>query len=291
MDRTTWCLIRSTNQLAYLPSVEQIILKHSARGMDTLALHLSEDYCAQAAQAAWASRDHVLITTGFYIASAGSLETDGPPGAFFLARGLASCGTSVGFVAEDETLALLRHLTEDLWPATQTPPQFFRFPIMGPEESQDCASDLCVSWLPTLAVAVERCGRNKEGQYLNRRGMDISEHTARVDELFEVEGMTTIGIGDGGNEVGMGKVYDAIINELGATSACAVATDHLIVSTVSNWGAYGLLACLSAIAGRDLLPTDREAVAAIELLAELGAVNALRQSRGDGRRISAQGGA
>ena len=42
------------------------------------------------------------------------------------------------------------------------------------------------------------------------RGIDITEHTAPVHWLFEavqdLPGLTTIGIGDGGNEIGMGKV-------------------------------------------------------------------------------------
>ncbi|HEY1377287.1 MAG TPA: glutamate cyclase domain-containing protein, partial [Gemmataceae bacterium] len=58
-----------------------------------------------------------------------------------------------------------------------------------------------------------------------------------------VGGRTTIGIGDGGNEIGMGKVpWETIRRNVpqGGVVACRVATDHLIVAGVSNWGAYAL---------------------------------------------------
>jgi hypothetical protein len=67
--------------------------------------------------------------------------------------------------------------------------------------------------------------------------------------------LTTIGIGDGGNEIGMGKIsWDVIRRNIpgGAKIACRVPTDHLIVAGVSNWGAYGLAAGVYALRGRPL---------------------------------------
>ena len=57
--------------------------------------------------------------------------------------------------------------------------------------------------------------------------------------------MTTIGIGDGGNEIGMGKIpHETIVANIpnGDLIHCRVPTDHLIVAGVSNWGAYALAA-------------------------------------------------
>ena len=52
--------------------------------------------------------------------------------------------------------------------------------------------------------------------------------------------------GDGGNEVGMGKVYDRVVGSANipnaATIACVSAADHLLVCSVSNWGGYALSA-------------------------------------------------
>jgi hypothetical protein len=78
------------------------------------------------------------------------------------------------------------------------------------------------------------------------RGRDITEQMSPAHLLFEQEPpLTTIGIGDGGNEIGMGKVpWEVIRRNIpgGARVACRTATDHLIVCGISNWGAYGLAA-------------------------------------------------
>ena len=57
-------------------------------------------------------------------------------------------------------------------------------------------------------------------------------------------------IGDGGNEVGMGKVYHQVATSSipnGEVIACVVPTDHLIVCSVSNWGGYALAASIAAV--------------------------------------------
>ena len=50
--------------------------------------------------------------------------------------------------------------------------------------------------------------------------------------------ISTIGIADAGNEIGMGKVHQRVVNGIanGRHIANTVATDHLITSGVSNWG-------------------------------------------------------
>jgi hypothetical protein len=66
-------------------------------------------------------------------------------------------------------------------------------------------------------------------------------------------GVTTIGIGDGGNEIGMGKIpWDVIRRNVpgGGVVACRVPVEHLIVCGVSNWGAYGLAAGVRLLCGR-----------------------------------------
>src|SRR5262249_9775920 len=61
---------------------------------------------------------------------------------------------------------------------------------------------------------------------------------------------TTIGIGDGGNEIGMGSLpRDIVEHDIpnGPLIAATTRTDHLIVAGVSNWGAYGLLAAIASL--------------------------------------------
>ena len=78
--------------------------------------------------------------------------------------------------------------------------------------------------------------------------IDITAYTAPVHLCFDAKfcnanNITSIGIGDGGNEIGMGKipwnVIAANINN-GAKIACATTVDYLIVAGVSNWGGYAL---------------------------------------------------
>lgn len=63
-------------------------------------------------------------------------------------------------------------------------------------------------------VAIERTGRAVDGHYYTMRGRDMSHLTAPIDDLFlfaSQKGTTkTIGIGDGGNELGMGKVVEVL---------------------------------------------------------------------------------
>jgi hypothetical protein len=89
------------------------------------------------------------------------------------------------------------------------------------------------------------------GRCRSMRGRDVTPYTRPAHLLFEnppgvmVGGRVTIGIGDGGNEIGMGKLPWATIRKNipnGGLVACRVPTDHLIVAGVSNWGAYALAA-------------------------------------------------
>jgi hypothetical protein len=86
------------------------------------------------------------------------------------------------------------------------------------------------------------------------RGIDITENMRPAVWLFEPPARppVTIGIGDGGNEIGMGKIpWDTIRRNIpgGSRIACRVATDHLIVCGVSNWGAYALAAGVALARG------------------------------------------
>src|SRR5262249_23232795 len=102
------------------------------------------------------------------------------------------------------------------------------------------------------------------------RGRDITASMGPAHLLFEPAGrrhvpIVTIGMGDGGNEIGMGKIPWHIVRRNipnGGLVACRVPTDYLIVCGVSNWGAYGLAAGVHHLRGApvdsDLFDTERE---------------------------------
>lgn len=113
-----------------------------------------------------------------------------------------------------------------------------------------------------LLIAIERPSVTSEGLYCTMRGYDISEFTSPIDQILfpkvgarnapEFAQKSFIGIGDGGNEVGMGQVYEQVAKfvEHGKKIAAFTTCDHLITCDVSNWGAYaicfGIICCLSS---------------------------------------------
>jgi len=219
---------------------EDIILRYSRRGMTALRDHLAPDYCRRAAAAilTW-QRGTVLLTTGFYVS--GHAETDGPAGTFVLAKALAGLGFTPVIVT-------------DRWCAGYFEPEGLEVVYMDPAAGEEAYLALLERRRPVGLIAVERCGTNVEDDYANMRGVSIKAHTARTDLLFDLARgrVPTIGVGDGGNEIGMGNLRGVIRDQL-ALVPCRTETDHLIVATVSNWGAYALAACLEKKTGKPLL--------------------------------------
>ena len=196
-----------------------------------------------------------VIVSGFYLNQTRSGETDGPPGAKAVGEALAAMGVEVAHVTDEVSLALYRAMGVPVLPFV-------------PGALEDMA--------PSHLVAIERSGRAGDGRYYSMSGKEITAHTAPLDDWFLDApglGIATIAIGDGGNEIGMGVVREEVARDVphGGKIACVVGADHLIVSGISNFGAYGLAAALSVISGRNLLPTDAEAGQAVEACVAAGA--------------------
>jgi hypothetical protein len=95
-------------------------------------------------------------------------------------------------------------------------------------------------------------------------------------EAARGQGVLTIGIGDGGNEVGFGAVRQQIAASLPLAGRClngcpsgvvtAIAADIMVSASVSNWGAYAVAAALAVLRREpSLLHTpelERELIAA-----------------------------
>ncbi len=130
-------------------------------------------------------------------------------------------------------------------------------------------------------ISVERCGLNAEDDYANMRGISIREHNASTDTLFRLAAeydIRTVGVGDGGNEIGMGNLSDVIQKELSLVP-CVVKVDHLVIASVSNWGAYGLAAYLSILAGRHLMPSYAWAADYLKETVAIGSVDGITHER------------
>jgi hypothetical protein len=246
-------------------TIEDVVLRHDMRGVSALRPHVPPDFCHRAARVVADHPGVVLITTGFYILRTGTPETDGPPGAVAIGRALERLGRRVLYVTDRTSEALMRGLT--------APDRVLTFPVADDAASARFARELLDRHQPRLLVSIERCGRTAAGRYLNMRGLDVSADTAQVDFLFEAP-IPSVGVGDGGNEIGMGNVAAAVAASGKLVSdPCVTRVGELVIASVSNWGGYGLLAALSSLVGENLLPSVDEERALVERSAALGAVD------------------
>jgi hypothetical protein len=115
------------------------------------------------------------------------------------------------------------------------------------------------------------------------RGSDISPCTAPLDDAaLEASGRSVpiVAIGDGGNEAGMGRFRNDLARQFPshASSLCDVRADAALAVDVSNWGAYGLAALLSAERGLWLGHSPDEEERLLRALVAAGAVDGLTRT-------------
>ncbi|WP_297439095.1 glutamate cyclase domain-containing protein [Thermococcus sp.] len=202
----------------------------------------------------------VLIVTGFPIPPVNVPETDGPPGALAIYRTVTSLGGEAYILTQKEVVKAMMPFQRAL---------SLRFVKEPDVSSYD------------LVIFIETPGRAVDGNHYSMSGLQVRGETFDwVAEKAGEHGVPTIGIGDGGNEIGMGKIRDLVIRHvpLGEKIASVVETDELILSAVSNWGAYGLIAEASIELGRNLLYGWEEAFV-VRLLVENGLIDGVRGKR------------
>ncbi|MEK6239639.1 MAG: DUF4392 domain-containing protein, partial [Planctomycetales bacterium] len=272
----------------------------------------------------------VGIVTGFCACNdtIAAAETDGPPGALFLAKSLAELGIDVHLISDSYGLPLLQAGC-DLWNLPRD--WILEFPIehaSSDERARDKETDAFVTWYfsrgpgrsLTHLVAVERAGpshtitslkaqdrngpppiedfdalvpRDRRDLCHNMSGRPIHDRTANTHRLFEwieQRGLPihTIGVGDGGNEIGMGSIpweslRAAVAVGPGGRVACRIGADWTLTAGVSNWGAYALAASVCGLRGRlDALASlncDAQRLLIETLVREAGAVDGITMRR------------
>ena len=204
----------------------------------------------------------ILVATGFAVGSDGLAETDGPPGALFLARALTALGKRVTLATHASCAAVLRAGLR----ALKLPAELA---VLEPGADPTFLLDR-----HDLVVTVELPGQGADGEYRSMRGLVITNRHARLDELLPAaaaRSLPTIAVGDGGNEAGMGKVLQRVRASvrLGELIGAVLPADVLVAAGTSNWGAYGLIAAIDPA----LLPTPAEELALLEALVAAGAVD------------------
>jgi hypothetical protein len=129
------------------------------------------------------------------------------------------------------------------------------------------AASLFDTYRPAAVVCTERLAPNAKGVTHNATGQPIGKpHVDFSPVIAEAgwRGVLTVGVGDHGNELGFGRIHDAVreIHPFGGLCQCpcgsgmasAVKTDVLVVATMSNWGIYGIEAMLAILLGQPGLP-------------------------------------
>lgn len=212
--------------------------------------------------------DEIAIVTGFAIPMPGGpvAETDGPPGAVLLADVLQALGKPCVLVTDEMGLgavrcasvaAGLRDVTVEACPVEPGP------------AGQWIDGFLKTRPRLTHVVFVERVGPGHadveippehRGRCHNMRGEVIDGITAPLHRLLgpvEAVGrpVRSIGIGDGGNEIGMGRIPRRdLARRLPGPQAewipCSISTNWTVLCGVSNWGAMALAAAVSVRAGQ-----------------------------------------
>ncbi len=194
-------------------------------------------------------------------------ENDGPFGSVVLAGALERIGHRVTIFTDPECIPPIEVLCRRAHLAAT---------LVALRNSDTAQQEEAAGQMDVL-VAVERLGGNVNGILYGMTGISRDPFRCNVDHMFRTHlalGKDSLGIGDGGNEIGFGAFRAALaeglpqINQAERTPCrggvfSAVPTTSTVVAGTSNLGAYGVCAAL-ALLRRDLAfchtPDEEEAL-------------------------------
>lgn len=245
--------------------------------------------------------DVVLITTGTITSPPMIGETDGPLGAAALARILSLGLEARVIVLTEEVLvgivkAACRGAGLNIVKASDLAKghesdigkvSVSSFPI-DEEEAKRETEQLLSLWNPKAIIAIEKVGPNHLGIY-HCYGLDFSSYHSKIGILFsktKQNRILSIGIGDRGNEIGLGTIKDVAqkVHPYGSKCRCPCkggAADNTIVdivvpASVSNWGAYGIETCLAILLEKiELIHDENIEIRMLRLCVDAGGVDGI----------------
>ncbi len=210
--------------------------------------------------------DVVFIMTGAgYEPTMPRGESDGPPGAASLARilyrGLGAVPVYVNegchagpIVASSEAAGLM------VKPFEQARDRHLGAAIENAPEDQlkikAWIAEIYAKYKPKAVVSTERLGAGADGNVHTATGLPLTGPRSMFQGCIDIGGVVTeanrrklftVGIGDHGNELGFGTIYNTVVKTMpkGKALATVVKTDVVIPAMMSNWGCYGIEACLA----------------------------------------------
>jgi hypothetical protein len=213
----------------------------------------------------------IMIITGFPIKEAGIGENDGPPGSIILARALEQLGKEVCILSDRYSESMLTSGLEVVDSSSS-------LVIASFDADLGYFHEIIDTWTPDVLVAIERPGKGADGHFHSMNGTILDDMLADTDLLFKAaqdQSIKTIAIGDGGNELGMGKFKREIQMNVkhGDKIASELSADDVIVSSVSNWGAMALVAAISMRVQIDLLCNQHRFMQIMTAIHSQGAVD------------------
>ena len=240
-DGPYFASVLETQSTSILRSLEKSLLDDQGnRGISHL--YLESDFVRASLALSHARR--VAVTTGFPVHQTLDVkeETDGLPGALAVCQGLLALGREVVLISDNATEKLFRSCVEHEVTHGVLKGSVRVLTCSEATAALDKAPRDSPPW--DCLVAIERVGRSKDGKHYTMRGIPVSVEP--VEDLFLAANshplVSTVAIGDGGNELGMGKVYDQVVKHIpeGGKIACVVPADFVVVAGVSNWAGYAL---------------------------------------------------
>jgi hypothetical protein len=247
----------------------------------------------------------VLVTTGSVSRAWISPrigENDGPAGAAAIIRALALARRATCVLLAEDTLldglsGILTSAGVSVLPFDQARiasgdgslavASVRAFPITD-AEAGPAAAALLDELQPSLLFSTERVGRNGDGIYCSMRGIDYGMGRSRIDFVFDealARGIPTVAVGDGGNEIGMGAIAEAVRAHVkfgdkrpngGAGIGATTGADILMTAAVSNWGCYAIVAALAArLKDPRLIHTPAMELALLQRGVDLGLINSV----------------
>ncbi len=194
----------------------------------------------------------VALVTGAWVPEQMPVgESDGPYGTVVLAQALARIGHRVTIYSDPETNPpidfLAGHLNLDI--------------DVEAVHRGDATVNESIARDFDAIVAVERLGQNGNGNIYSMNGFPLTEQHHAFDECFrlmQAAGKPTVSVTDGGNEIGNGKIRDALLRELpdlnlaertpcGGGIISTTSCDALVVANSSNLGCTGVVAGLALL--------------------------------------------
>ena len=218
---------------------------------------------------------HVAIVSGTYnpVYFPGG-ETDGPIGAAVLGRAIVQLGGRVTFCVEKEVIPAIRGFAEAAGAEGD-----YEGLIIGSEGGHAHLAERF-----DAAVFIEKIGTNRKGVHHTSSGVasdtDDADMSGFVEEM-NASGKWTIGLGDGGNEIGFGSIVDTVRKVVryadecrcpcGGGIATVLATKTLFPASISNWAGYSIIAAMALIR-KDflLLHTPEKEMELLQLAPSLG---------------------